>query len=59
MRAAASAALPALPRQSLNQGPEQAKICPLKVQGQGFVDPPPYFTENQKSFCGPCAHGSL
>lgn len=52
MRAAASAALFVLPRESVKQGPEQTKICPLKVQGRGFVDPRPYFTENQKSFNG-------
>lgn len=61
MRGAACAALFVLPRESLNQGPEQAKICPLKVQGRGFVDrpPPPYSTSNQKSFGDHSAQGSL
>lgn len=59
MRLAASAALLVLPRESLNQGPEQAKICPLKVQAEVLLTPSPYSTNIQKSFCDHSAQGSL
>ncbi|XP_054675302.1 eukaryotic translation initiation factor 3 subunit A-like [Grus americana] len=37
-----------LPRDSANQAPKQANICPPEVQGSSSADPPPYFSENQK-----------
>ncbi|KAK4811342.1 hypothetical protein QYF61_024478 [Mycteria americana] len=37
-----------LPRDSLNQCPEQAKVCPLEVHGSGFAHPPPYFATNRE-----------
>ncbi|KAK4810833.1 hypothetical protein QYF61_008805 [Mycteria americana] len=37
-----------LPRDSLNQCPEQAKVCPPEVHGSGFAHPPPYFATNRE-----------
>ncbi|KAK4807198.1 hypothetical protein QYF61_024318 [Mycteria americana] len=36
-----------LRRDSLNQCPEQAKVCPPEVHGSGFAHPPPYFATNR------------
>ncbi|KAK4825536.1 LOW QUALITY PROTEIN: hypothetical protein QYF61_000113 [Mycteria americana] len=39
-----------LPRDSVNQAPKQAKLCPLEVQGSSSADPSPYFSKNQKLY---------
>ncbi|KAK4825882.1 hypothetical protein QYF61_003156 [Mycteria americana] len=39
-----------LPRDSVNQAPKQAKVCPPEVQGGSSADPPPYFSKNQKLY---------
>ncbi|KAK4811169.1 hypothetical protein QYF61_019800 [Mycteria americana] len=37
-----------LPRDSVNQAPKQAKVCPLEVQGGSSANHPPYFSKNRK-----------
>ncbi|GAB0209308.1 mitochondrial enolase superfamily member 1 [Grus japonensis] len=39
-----------LPRDSLNQCPEQAKVCPPEVHGSSFAATIPYFTMNRKLY---------
>ncbi|KAK4816207.1 hypothetical protein QYF61_012672 [Mycteria americana] len=39
-----------LPRDSLNQCPEQVKVCPLEVHGSGFGHPPPNFAMNRELY---------
>ncbi|KAK4810987.1 hypothetical protein QYF61_014459 [Mycteria americana] len=39
-----------LPKDSDNQAPKQAKVCPLEAQGGSSADPRPYFSENQKLY---------
>ncbi|KAK4813470.1 hypothetical protein QYF61_006261 [Mycteria americana] len=39
-----------LPRDSLNQFPEQAEGCPPEGQGGSSADPPPYFSKNQNLY---------
>ncbi|KAK4810749.1 hypothetical protein QYF61_007723 [Mycteria americana] len=38
------------PRDSVNQAPKQAKVCPPEVQGGSSTDSPPYFSKNQKLY---------
>ncbi|KAK4823086.1 LOW QUALITY PROTEIN: hypothetical protein QYF61_025708 [Mycteria americana] len=38
--------LDCLPRDSVNQSPKQAKVCPPDVQDSSSADPPPYFSKN-------------
>ncbi|KAK4816392.1 hypothetical protein QYF61_016709 [Mycteria americana] len=40
--------LDCLPRDSVNQWPEQGKVCPQEVPGSGFAHPPPYFATNRE-----------
>ncbi|KAK4832524.1 hypothetical protein QYF61_023856 [Mycteria americana] len=42
--------LDCLPRESLNQCPEEVKVCPLEVHGSGFAHPPPSFTMNRELY---------
>ncbi|KAK4824003.1 hypothetical protein QYF61_009128 [Mycteria americana] len=38
-----------LPRDSVNQAPKQAKVCPPEAQGSSSADPPPYFSKKQQN----------
>ncbi|KAK4827238.1 hypothetical protein QYF61_015685 [Mycteria americana] len=39
-----------LPRDSVNQSPKQAQVCPPEVQGSILADHPSYFSKNRKLY---------